>query len=79
LSNSILKCARHFWNPIRLRGRRDVVRRRLGHDDVVDVRILFLSQRETDVRQTQVRRTRTGRMHSALPRSGLLSDSLRLR
>ena len=63
-------------NPIRLRGCWNVVRWRLSHDDFVDLRILFLSERQADVCQTQVCRTRTGRMYTPLPRSGLLSDSL---
>jgi hypothetical protein len=66
-------------NPIRLRGCWNVVRWRLSHDDFVDLRILFLSERQADVCQTQVCRTRTGRMYTTLPRSGLLSDSLWLR
>ena len=66
-------------NPIRLRGCWNVVRWRLSHDDFVDLRILFLSERQADVCQTQVCRTPTGRMYTTLPRSGLLSDSLWLR
>lgn len=63
---------------LRLRGFWNVVRRWLGHDDIVHLRILFLPKRQTDVRQTAMRRTGTGRMHAPLPRSGLLSNSLRL-